>query len=100
MASIEYGMRSVKGGLEDDASLGSALAVVFAIVVFPFILVPFIETRGRRTAESRGPRRSFKLTRTLPLWPTREPQHEPIKWIILFAEMGGEEESCGGELER
>jgi hypothetical protein len=73
MASVEYGVGGVKGGLEDHASLGSALAVVLAVVALPFALVPVIETGGGSATETRRPGRGLELTRTLPFWPTRKP---------------------------
>ena len=30
----------------------------------------------------------------MPLWLLREPKHEPVKGIVLFAEVGCEEECC------
>ena len=35
-----------------------------------------------------------RVNAPLPLWPLREPKHEPVEGIVLFAEVGRKEERC------
>ena len=95
MASVVDGMCRVEGGLEDDASHDFARDV-FVIDGNRDVcwVVQLFVAKGIRGISADAGRASgcLKLARSLPFRTTREPEHEPVIWVVFFGEVGREEE--------
>jgi hypothetical protein len=85
VTSVVDGMCGVKRRLEDDSGFEFAGGIV---VAFFFVPKRVLTTQTER----RGPRGRLKLSGTLPLGTTGEPEHQPVIGIVLFREVGGEKE--------
>lgn len=96
MTAVVDGVRRVCSWLEDDSSLDLARNVLFTLVVVAERIVSY--PRGKPGCGRPG--RRLKLPRPLPLGTTREPEHQPVIGIILFGEVGSEEEGCERRCQR
>ena len=75
-------------GLENDSGLDLARDVVFTVVVVAERIVRHLG--GEPGCRCPGCR--LELPRPLPFGATREPEHQPVIWVILLGEVGREEE--------